>query len=245
MIITFLNHLVLSPISPELMDQEQNEEDTASFTCQATGEPTPTIRWHFNDDLLMDGTEHMISLMSLNTTTISSTLTIMNVQSSDVGTYTCNATNVISSDTSSGVLTVNGELIVFLCLITKPIIFVTVSPNITNLMEGQQFNITEGSDGSITCTATGYPVPTVVWQNSDGSSLNNNRLVSGSPVNMSTGVGNVSNVSVELMVIGAMRVVDSGMYRCSANNIVGSTTRNINITIQCKCCIMEYAQTTL
>ena len=32
-----------------------------------------------------------------------------NVQSSDVGTYTCNATNVLSSDTKSGVLTVNGE----------------------------------------------------------------------------------------------------------------------------------------
>ena len=101
-------------------------------------------------------------------------------------------------------------------------------------MEGQQFNITEGSNGSITCTATGYPVPTVVWQNSDGSSLNNSRVVSGSPVISSTGVGNVSSVSVELMVIGAMRVVDSGMYRCSANNIINSTTRNINITVQCK-----------
>ena len=102
-------------------------------------------------------------------------------------------------------------------------------------MEGQEFNITEGSNGSITCTATGYPVPTVVWQNSDGSSLSNNRLVSGSSVNISsTGVGNESSVSVELMVIGAMKVVDSGMYRCSANNIVNSTARNITITIQCK-----------
>ena len=101
-------------------------------------------------------------------------------------------------------------------------------------MEGQQFNITEGSNESITCAATGYPVPTVVWQNSDGSSLSNNRLVSGSPVNISsTGVGNVTSVSVELMVIGAMRV-DTGMYRCSANNSVSSTTRNINITIHCK-----------
>ena len=101
-------------------------------------------------------------------------------------------------------------------------------------MEEQQFGITEGSDGSITCTATGYPVPTVVWQNSDGSSLSNNRLVSGSPVNMPTGVGNVTSVSVELMVIGAMRV-DTGMYRCSANNSINSiyTTRNISITIQC------------
>ena len=103
-------------------------------------------------------------------------------------------------------------------------------------MEGQQFNITEGDNRPITCTATGYPVPTVVWQNSDGSSLSNNRLVSGSPVNISsTGVGNVSRVSVELMVIGAMRV-DTGMYRCSANNGIGSDAAvNISLKIQCKC----------
>ena len=100
-------------------------------------------------------------------------------------------------------------------------------------MEGQQFNIIEGSNGSITCRATGYPVPTVVWQNSDGSSLSSNRLVSGSPVISSTGVGNVSSVSVELMVIGAMRV-DTGMYRCSANNSVNITIRHISISVQCK-----------
>ena len=109
----------------------------------------------------------------------------------------------------------------------------SVAPNITTPMEGQQLSVTERSDGSITCTATGYPVPIVVWQNSDGSSLNNNRLVSGSPVISSTGVGNVSSVSVELMVIGAMRV-DTGMYTCSANNSASNTARIINITVQCK-----------
>ena len=100
-------------------------------------------------------------------------------------------------------------------------------------MEGQEFNITEGSNEMITCTATGYPAPTVEWQNSDGSSFSNSRLVSGSPVISPTGVGNVSSVSAELMVIGAMRE-DSGMYRCSANNSVNSTTTNITITVQCK-----------
>ena len=104
-------------------------------------------------------------------------------------------------------------------------------------MEGQEFTITEGSNGSITCITTGYPVPTVVWQNSDGSSVSSNsRLVSVDPVISSTGVGNVTNVSVELMMIGAMRV-DTGMYRCSASNSVSNTTRNINITVQCKLCI--------
>ena len=109
----------------------------------------------------------------------------------------------------------------------------TVAPTITTPMEGGgEFTVNEGSNGSITCTATGYPVPTVVWQKSDGSSLSNNRLVSGSPVMSSTGVGNVSSVSVELMVIGAMRV-DNGIYRCLANNSVSSTTRSISITV-CK-----------
>ena len=123
---------------------------------------------------------------------------------------------------------------------SKDIILMTVAPIITVLMEGQEFNITEGSNGSITCTAIGYPVPTVVWQNSDGSSWSNNRLVSGSPVNISsTGIGNVSSVSVELMVIGAMRV-DSGMYRCLANNSVSSTTKNITITVQCKYLCIQF-----
>ena len=105
------------------MDQIINEGDNALFTCQATGEPVPTITWYFNGTLLVNGLQHMISLMSLNTTTISSTLTVMNVQSSDVGTYTCNATNVVSSDTSSGVLTVNGEVLIHVHISIVNILF--------------------------------------------------------------------------------------------------------------------------
>ena len=93
------------------MDQAHNEGGAAFFTCQATGEPFPNISWYFNGVLVdeADTMKYTISEMSLNTTSINNTLTIMSVESSDVGTYTCNATNVISSDTSSGVLTVNGK----------------------------------------------------------------------------------------------------------------------------------------
>ena len=95
------------------MDQTEDEEGTDSFTCQATGGPVPTISWYFNGAPVNNETDvdkYDITDMEVDTTTISSTLTIMSVESSDVGTYTCNATNVVSSDTSSGVLTVNGEL---------------------------------------------------------------------------------------------------------------------------------------
>ena len=95
------------------MDQTLNQGDTASFTCVVTGEPIPTISWYFNGILVneINTMKYAISMISLNTTTIHNTLRIMNVEFSDVGTYNCNATNVISSVTSSAVLTVNGELL--------------------------------------------------------------------------------------------------------------------------------------
>ena len=102
--------LVTTTFDLEVMNETLNEGDTASFTCQVTGGPLPTIAWYFNGALLINGMKRLISIIILNSNiTINSILVIMNVQSSDVGTYTCNATNVVSSDTSSGVLTVNGE----------------------------------------------------------------------------------------------------------------------------------------
>ena len=93
------------------MDQSRNEGNTASFTCQANGEPVPIISWYFSGTSVDEANtmKYTISMMSLNTI-INSILMIMNVQSSDAGSYTCNATNVVSNDTSSGILTVNGEL---------------------------------------------------------------------------------------------------------------------------------------
>ena len=94
------------------MDETQNEGDTASFTCQADGDPLPTISWYFNGAPLDESNiaKYMITERQISTTTNTDILTIMSVQSSDAGTYTCNATNVVSSDTSSGILTINGEL---------------------------------------------------------------------------------------------------------------------------------------
>ena len=44
----------------------------------------------------------------LNITTTENTLTVYNVTPSDVGTYSCSATNIIGNDSSSGHLQVNG-----------------------------------------------------------------------------------------------------------------------------------------
>ena len=99
-------------------------------------------------------------------------------------------------------------------------------PIITTPETEQVYNIAEGD--SITCTATGYPVPDIVWLNNDGSVVDENRIKTDST--MATGVGNLFNVTVS-MTVGRY---DTGVYICIANNSIGNDTHAINITVNCK-----------
>ena len=88
----------------------ENETNPIIFSCQATGEPVPSISWYFKGVMLnvSNASKYNVS-NTLRETTVTSLLTISNVNSSDVGTYTCQAENIIGIDQSSGVLTVNGK----------------------------------------------------------------------------------------------------------------------------------------
>ena len=96
-----------SAFAQQLMYHTQDEGGTAVFTCHVRDEPVPTISWHFND--VPVNVTDTVKYTLVSHTPGQNSLEIHNVQSSDVGTYTCNATNVVSSDSNSGVLTVNGE----------------------------------------------------------------------------------------------------------------------------------------
>ena len=92
----------------EIRDQTEN----VTFLCQAVGEPVPDISWYFNGVMINvsdNSNKYMITSRSLNITTTENTLTVYNVTSSDVGTYTCNSSNIIGSVTSSGTLTVTSK----------------------------------------------------------------------------------------------------------------------------------------
>ena len=75
------------------------------------GEPVPDINWYFNGVMINvsdNSSKYMIMSRSLNITTTENTLTVYNVTSSDVGTYRCDATNIVGNDSTSGHLQVNG-----------------------------------------------------------------------------------------------------------------------------------------
>ena len=102
-------YIVQAEITDGIIDILDNETNLIIFSCQATGEPIPTISWHFNGAMInvSSTSKYNISNTS-NGAMVTSALAIVNAQSHDVGTYTCYAENIIGTDSSSGILTVNG-----------------------------------------------------------------------------------------------------------------------------------------
>ena len=96
-------------ITSEITDLSVSGTNLANFSCQAVGEPVPDISWYFNDVMINVSDKYMIMSRSLNITTTENTLTVYNVTSSDVGVYTCTATNIIGSDTSNNGMYVNTQ----------------------------------------------------------------------------------------------------------------------------------------
>ena len=107
-----------------------------------------------------------------------------------------------------------------------------MAPAITTPDTKQAYNITDGDN--ITCTATGYPVPDIVWLNEDGSEVDENRLISGSV--MTTDIDNIPSVSVSMII----RRSDGGIYKCLANNSLGNDNSTIHINVQRKLSVCIY-----
>ena len=111
-IVNFL-HAVFPSIEISVNNEIRNHTENVTFLCWSVGEPVPDISWYFNDVMINvsdNSSKYMIVPRSLNITTTENTLTVYNVTSSDVGTYSCNASNIIGSVMSSGILTVTSKL---------------------------------------------------------------------------------------------------------------------------------------
>ena len=105
--------VVIPSIESSVDNEIRDQEDNVTFLCQSVGEPVPDITWYFINNVMINvsdnSSKYMIVSRSLNITTTENTLTVYNITSSDVGTYTCNASNIIGSATRSGILTVTSK----------------------------------------------------------------------------------------------------------------------------------------
>ena len=87
----------------------------------------------------------------------------------------------------------------------------------------------EGENVSIRCIGVGYPSPLVHWSKLNGSLSNR---VSSTNMSVSTNEGNVTRVTVELMITKVHRE-DTGVYKCLVSNNLNTVTGSIHSVVQC------------
>ena len=99
--------LVKAEVINRITDLIVNETYTypVTFSCEATGEPAPTISWLVNA-VKISGTNNCNISEFVNGTVVTSVLTI---PSSNVGTYTCEAKNIVGINREYAVLIVQGK----------------------------------------------------------------------------------------------------------------------------------------
>ena len=81
---------------------------------------------------------------------------------------------------------------------------------------------TEGKTVTLSCDATGNPVPTISWtRNGSSVDASNNSRISFSEDKKKLTITNVNRT-------------DSGKYQCVASNKLGNDTSNAKLDVQCK-----------
>ena len=86
----------------------------------------------------------------------------------------------------------------------------------------------EEDDLTITCTATGVPVPSVTWSRSDGSDLTDSRYVI-SDTSSTMVVNDVYQVTRNLTIMNIVRADMGAMYRCTVTNVVNTVQSDVTI----------------
>ncbi|XP_054031990.1 cell adhesion molecule-related/down-regulated by oncogenes [Dryobates pubescens] len=136
---------VLEPpsISRGLQDEVVAAGGSVHFWCEVRGSPAPSLSWLHNAAPLRPSPRHLLA---------GSRLRIRGVSSQDAGVYQCMAHN------SLGFVQASGSLRVQTGKGSRPVI---VSPPSSTTVRA-------GGEVTLSCNATGLPLPTICWYDSRG-----------------------------------------------------------------------------
>ncbi|XP_020621161.1 protein sidekick-1-like [Orbicella faveolata] len=128
-------------------NQTKSEGDNVTLSCNATGNPQPTISWTRNGFPVNTSNNSSISFSEDK-----KLLTITNVNRTDSGEYRCLANNSLGNETSD---------------VAR--LDVQYPPDIT--VDPQNTAVTEGDNVTLSCNVDGNPAPSISWT-TDGFQVN-------------------------------------------------------------------------
>ncbi|TSQ12694.1 Neural cell adhesion molecule 1 [Bagarius yarrelli] len=186
-----------------LKNQTASElEEQTVLTCEATGDPTPSIVWSFGrrtfsegEQVLFWGGKGDFVVRVLSNARVSS-LTLKYVQYTDAGQYLCSAHNSIGQDIQSMYLEVR------------------YAPKITEDSKLAKFTW-EGNAANLTCEALAHPSASVQWFR-DGMQL---------PAVNTTNIKIYNTPTTSYLEVTPESQSDFGSYNCTATNVIGSDSK--------------------
>ncbi|XP_016532393.1 neural cell adhesion molecule 1a isoform X11 [Poecilia formosa] len=137
-----LNVFVLPNITYFNNQTASEFDDEVTLTCEASGDPTPTISWRFGNRVFTEGEQSLDRNVVVRSHARVSSLTLKDVQFTDAGRYLCTASNSIGED--------NQQLF----------LEVRYSPKIMGLVVAHTW---EGNPANISCEVAANPRASVVW----------------------------------------------------------------------------------
>uniref|UniRef100_A0A3P9PMW0 Neural cell adhesion molecule 1a n=1 Tax=Poecilia reticulata TaxID=8081 RepID=A0A3P9PMW0_POERE len=137
-----LNVFVLPNITYFNNQTASEFDEEVTLTCEASGDPTPTISWRFGNRVFTEGEQSLDRNVVVRSHARVSSLTLKDVQFTDAGRYLCTASNSIGED--------NQQLF----------LEVRYSPKIMGLVTAHTW---EGNPANISCEVAANPRASVVW----------------------------------------------------------------------------------
>ncbi|XP_043941249.1 hemicentin-1 [Protopterus annectens] len=162
------------------------------LTCEASGIPLPIITW------LKDGQPISLS-NAVRLFSGGRTLRLMHAATDDAGRYTCVVTNLAGEERKNFNLDV------------------LVPPRILGDNKPEDVRVKEKHNVTLTCEATGSPVPTITWMKDDQplSKDTEHNILSGG----------------RFLELFNTHVADTGRYTCIASNTAGDRSQSFNLNV--------------
>ncbi|XP_022616549.1 neural cell adhesion molecule 1-like isoform X4 [Seriola dumerili] len=136
-------NVFVQPKITYLNNQTASEfDDQVTLTCEASGDPTPTISWSFDDKVFTEGEQSLDRNIVVRSHARVSSLTLKNIQFTYAGEYLCTASNSIGQDNKHMYLEVR------------------YAPKIEGAVVAYTW---EGNPVNISCKVDAHPGASVVW----------------------------------------------------------------------------------
>ncbi|KAK6029446.1 immunoglobulin I-set domain protein [Ostertagia ostertagi] len=166
------------------------ESETLNLSVTVTGSPEPKVTWFKDDVPIQIDNVHVLSKDEGHG---HFTLTVRDARVSDVGSYSCKATNEAGEAKTEAKMAVVEDLVL---------------PHFTEGLK--PLEVDEGKPAELTCTVVGKPEPEITW------------LKNGVPVQIDgSNVIRKDSEGQHTLIIKNLRTEDVGSYSCEAVNKAG------------------------